>query len=103
MQLCEAFEVHRSSYRYWAKRSGKVDPGKIREMVIVKAIHRESSGSAGARTIATISSARGHTLSRYRATGIMKRLGLVSCQLPKHAYRKAAQEHVAIDNHLNLF
>jgi len=70
-------------------------------MAVVKAIHRESNGSAGARTIATISSARGHTLSRYRATGIMKRLGLVSCQLPKHAYRKAAQEHTEIENHLN--
>ncbi len=101
MQLCEAFEVHRSSYKYWAKRSHRVDPGKVHEMTIVKAIHRESNGSAGARTIATISSARGHALSRYRATGIMKRLGLVSCQLPKHAYRKAAQEHVEIGNHLN--
>jgi putative transposase len=31
----------------------------------------------------------------------MKRLGLVSCQLRKHAYRKAAQEHVEIKNHLH--
>ena len=101
MQLCEAFEVHRSSYKYWAKRLHKVDQRKIEEMTFVKAIHRESNGSAGARTLATISSARGHALSRYRAKGIMKRLGLVSCQLPKHAYRKATQEHVEIENHLN--
>jgi putative transposase len=101
VQLCEAFGVHRSSYKYWAKRSHKVEPRKVHEITVVKAIHRESNGSAGARTIATISSARGHTLSRYRATGIMKRLGLVSCQLPKHAYRKAAQEHTEIENHLN--
>ena len=90
MQLCEAFEVHRCSYKYWAKRSHKVDPQKIEEMTFVKAIHRESNGSAGARTLATISSAKGHALSRYRATAIMKRLELVSCQLPRHAYTKSS-------------
>ena len=31
----------------------------------------------------------------------MKTMNLVSCQLPKHAYRKAAQEHVAIPNLLD--
>jgi putative transposase len=93
--------VHRSSYKYWPKRSRQIDPSKIQELVIVKVMHRESSGSAGARTIATISAAKGHVLSRYRATRIMKRLDIVSCQLPKHAYRKAAQEHVEIKNHLN--
>jgi putative transposase len=93
--------VHRRSYKYWTKRSRPIDPRKVHELVIVKAIHRESNGSAGARTIATISSAGGHVLSRYRATRIMKRLDIVSCQLPKHAYRKSAQEHVEIGNHLN--
>ncbi len=31
----------------------------------------------------------------------MKAMNLVSCQLPKHAYLKAAQEHVAIPNLLS--
>ncbi len=31
----------------------------------------------------------------------MKELGLVSCQPPKHAYKKAHQEHVAIPNLLD--
>jgi putative transposase len=31
----------------------------------------------------------------------MKELGLVSCQLPKHAYKKVLQPHVAILNELN--
>jgi putative transposase len=31
----------------------------------------------------------------------MKRLDLVSCQLPKHAYKKDVQEHVEIENHLD--
>jgi len=39
----------------------------------------------------------GMSLSRYRA----RRLGLVSCQFPKHAYKKALQLHVAIPNELN--
>ena len=28
----------------------------------------------------------------------MKQLGLVSCQMPQHAYKKAAKEHAAIPN-----
>jgi len=43
----------------------------------------------------------GIQLSRYRARRIMKELGLVSCQLPTHAYKKALQPHVAIPNELN--
>ena len=31
----------------------------------------------------------------------MKTLGLVSCQVPKHRYRKASQEHIEIPNHLD--
>lgn len=39
-------------------------------------------------------------LTRYRATKLMKLLGLVSCQTPKHRYKKATQEHVEIQNNL---
>jgi len=78
--------VHRSSYRYWANRP--------------RAAYEESSGSAGARTIAGIVSARGMPLSRYRASKLMKALKLVSCQFPNHSYRKVNQEHVAIPNTL---
>ncbi len=44
------------------------------------------------------------TVSRYRAGNIMKKLDLISCQLPKHAYKKqrrATQEHVATPNILD--
>jgi len=67
---------------------------------MVKSIYAESNNSAGARTIAGISTARGLPLSRYVATRLMKEQGLVSCQLPSHKYKKAAQEHVAIPNTL---
>lgn len=45
--------------------------------------------------------AKGTPLSRYRATLLMKELGLVSCQLPKHAYKRANSEHIDIPNHLD--
>ena len=67
---------------------------------MVKLIHSESNGSAGARTIATIATQRGLPLSRYRSGRLMKQLKLTSCQLPGHAYKKATQEHIAIPNHL---
>lgn len=38
------------------------------------------------------------TLTRYRAGRLMKKLALISCQRPRHAYKKAAREHVAIPN-----
>lgn len=43
----------------------------------------------------------GEPLSRYRAGRLMKVLNLVSCQQPKHAYKKSTKEHVAIPNTLN--
>ena len=99
--LCHAFSVHRSSYKYWVKRSKRISPERLKALTVVKAIYRESNGSAGAGTIATIATARGLAMSRYRAGKLMKAQALVSCQLPKHAYRKAAQEHVSIANTLN--
>lgn len=74
---------------------------RLQDRAIVKAIHTESKGSAGARTIALIATERGHPLSRYRAGNLMKEQQLFSCQLPKHAYKKALQEHVCIPNHLD--
>ncbi|EMF7454481.1 IS3 family transposase, partial [Vibrio vulnificus] len=64
-------------------------------------VHTASNGSAGARSIADMVTAQVIKLTRYRASKIMKLLGLVSCQTPKHRYRKASQEHVEIPNHLS--
>ncbi len=99
--LCEAFGTHRSSYRYWVKRSKAINPGRLQERTMVKSIFVESEGFAGARTIATIATSRGTKLSRYRARGLMKQCNLQSCQQPKHVYKKASQEHVNIPNHLD--
>ena len=99
--LCQTFGVHRSSYHYWIKRLKTIKPKKLNEMTMVKAIFHESNDSAGARTIASIATDRGTTLSRYRAGRLMKQAQLVSTQPPKHAYKKAKQEHVEIPNYLN--
>ena len=48
----------------------------------VKKVHRQSNGSAGARTVAVMATNNDRPLSSYRAGNIMKKLDLVSCQLP---------------------
>ena len=99
--LCKTFGIHRSSYKYWEKRTKAISPERLKSLAIVKAIHTESNGSAGARTIATIATDRNYPLSRYRVSGLMQAQNLVSCQLPRHAYKKAAREHVSIPNQLD--
>jgi len=94
------FDIHRSSFRYWTARPTALKPAKLRLQAQVKAAHKASGGSAGARTIATIVSREGETLSRYRAGKAMKQAGLVSCQPPKHNYKPAQKSHVEIENHL---
>jgi len=68
---------------------------------MVKSAHKLSNGSAGACSIADIVTNQGVLISRYRAKGFMKQLGLVSTQLPTHQYRKASQPHSNIPNMLN--
>jgi len=99
--LCQAFNIHRSSYKYW-RANRKLDSNeRIRLKTLVRVAHNQSGGSAGARTIASMVSHAGEPLSRYRAGRLMKELKLVSCQLPKHKYKKSCAEHLAIPNTLN--
>lgn len=95
------FNVHRSSYKYWCHRANRVTPEQVQLRAAVREAHEVSRGSAGARTIAGIVTSKGFKLTRYRASNIMKLLGLVSCQPPKYRYKKASQEHVQIPNYLS--
>lgn len=95
------FGIHRSSYKYWRKRPHTSSPENVLLRSKVRAAHTVSNGSAGARTIADIVTLSGVRLSRYRASKLMKELGLVSCQIPNHRYKKAAREHVEIPNKLS--
>ena len=94
------FEIHRSSYKYWAKKRHIINPERVKLYSEVRRVHRLSNGSAGARTLASIITLGGIPLSRYRAGKIMSILGLSSCQPGKHAYRKTAQEHINLPNTL---
>lgn len=67
----------------------------------MRTAHRQSGGSAGARTVASLVSQTGLLLSRYRAGRLMKEIGLVSCQQPQHRYKRAVREHLSIPNTLN--
>lgn len=95
------FGIHRSSYKYWVKHPQRGISKDTHIIAEIRKAHDESRGSAGARTIAEIVTARGISLSRYRARSFMKKLDLVSCQRPKHAYKKAEREHLEIPNTLN--
>ncbi|MDF0533516.1 IS3 family transposase [Shewanella sp. A32] len=102
--LCAVLDVHRSTFKYWQQRDKRPSPEAIRLRSLVREAYRLSGGSAGARTISDIitnDETHDITLSRYRAGKFMKALSLFSCQLPKHTYRKATQEHVAIPNLLD--
>ncbi len=99
--LCRIFSVHRSSYKYWAKKQNTPNPKLEKEVSTVKSIFNESNFSAGARSISTIATSRGVPLSRYRAGRLMAQHKLESCQPPKHRYKKAKQAHVEIPNHLD--
>jgi len=93
--------VHRSSFKYWKHGSNRpMCAKKAKEMAKVKELFRESEGSAGARSIAQMATDQGVPLSRYRATRLMSKLGLVSCQIPSHTYKKTGDDHVEIPNHL---
>lgn len=93
--------MNRSSYRYWQTRpASAINAKNLRLDAKVKAVHKLSGGSAGARTIAIMVSKDGDELSRYLAGKAMTRAGLVSCQPPKHNYKPAKKEHVDIENHL---
>ena len=74
---------------------------KVKEIAKVKELFDESEGSAGARSIAQMATDQDVPLSRYRASRLMKKLGLISCQIPGHTYKKTGNEHVEIPNELN--
>jgi len=64
--LCEAFEVHRSTFKYRRSAAARINPARVKLNAMVKYAHKISNGSAGASSIAQIVSAQGVPLSRYR-------------------------------------
>lgn len=93
--------MHRSTYKCRRSPARKIDPERLRLNALVNSAHNLSNSSVGARSIAVIVTGFGVPLSRYRARGVMKRLGSVSTQLPAHRYKKASKAHSAIANKLD--
>mgnify|MGYP005991436753 CR=1 FL=1 len=94
------FSVHRSTYKYWKARSKVPNVKLIKLKSLIKEAHIASNGSAGARSIADMLIAQEVPMTRYRASKLMKSIGLVSCQMTKYKYKRASQEHIEIPNYL---
>jgi putative transposase len=52
--LCDLFAVNRSSFRYWVERKPRLNVERAKTLALVKQVHEQSNGSAGARTVATM-------------------------------------------------
>jgi len=99
--LCEQFGVCRSNYKYWRGRRRVIDSDKVKLRALVSEKHESRNGSAGLTSTAAMVTQSSVGLSRYRARRIMKALGLVSYQVPKHGSTKTLQPHAVIRNELN--
>lgn len=91
----------RSSY-YFKRHSqyNRIDLERIRLRTRVEAIHKNSRGAAGARTLSAMLKTEGESVGRYKAGSLMKEAGLESCQ-PGHRYKKTGGEAHVAPNHLD--
>ena len=94
------FKLNRRRYRYWSHTCNKITDHQLQAEADVQSIFRQSKGSAGARSTSDITLTRGERISRDRVTRIMKKLGLRSCQVRKHAHKRGGTERVDIPNNL---
>lgn len=99
--LCKAFDVQRSSYRYWHNRERAPDVKRTIKRSLVSEVWHASGESAGARNIAIMVTNKGVKLGRWLAGKLMAELNMTSCQLPTHKYKRGGQEHVDIPNLLD--
>lgn len=99
--LYHVFEVHRSSFKYWRCRPAEPDAERVRLRSMVRELHSSSHCSAGARSIAAMTTLTGRRMGHWLVRRLMKEAGLDSCQQPKHKYKRGGQEHVAIPNALD--
>ena len=96
--LCQTFDIHRSSYRYWHCRTKRLDAERVIKRSLVSEVWQASGGSAGARNIATMVTSKGVKLGRWLAGKLMKELEITSCQLPTHYYKRGGSERIDIPN-----
>ena len=100
-ELCQAFNVRRSSYYYRQQQATQVCPERARLQQAAIKIHADSRRAVGARTIAGTLTLQGESVGRYKAKSLMKETGLISKQKKKHRYKIAQEESVIAENKLN--
>ena len=100
-QLCDLFGMVKSSY-YYGLQPKPINIEMVKLKALIRQIFNDSKQSAGARSIAAIlMNEHGIKLTRYLAAKVMRSMGLISCQLKTHKYKRADEEHQAHDNILN--
>ncbi|WP_369681426.1 IS3 family transposase [Pseudomonas gingeri] len=97
---CRVFEVNRSSFYVWRQRQGRVNPDREKLIVVLIKQHKESRGSAGARTLSKELQAKGHRVGRYMARSLMKEAGIVSRQRRRHKYKSSGAEALVAPHEL---
>ena len=98
--LCDLYDIHRSTYYYARSRARTIDSERLALRAKVVEIHKNSRGSAGARSIVSALKRDGEAVGRYKAAKLMDEAGIESCQPKKHKYRIAGEEKPTIPNRL---
>lgn len=97
-QLCDLFGMVKSSY-YYGLQPKPINIEMVKLKALIRQIFNDSKQSAGARSIAAIlMNEHGIKLTRYIAGKLMAKMGLISCQLKTHKYKRADEEYQAHDN-----
>lgn len=101
VELCEAFGVARSSYRY--TRAAKLIYRVHREALKIRLRehYQHSRGAAGSRSLMHALRNEGDLIGRYKVRRLMKEAQLVSSQPPRHSYKVAKEVSVIAPNLLN--
>ena len=97
-ELCRVFDLERSSYYQVQQRKKRGNLRRDRLRARLVALHADSRGSAGARTLAKLLCSEGHAVGRYKAKRLMREAGLRSTQQRKHRYRVAEEESMIAPN-----
>jgi putative transposase len=89
---CRALGVNRSSFYAWRQRQGKVNSEREELKAVLVKHHKESRGSAGARTLSKELQENGHRVGRHMARSLMREAGIASRQRRRHKYKSSGAE-----------
>ena len=100
-RLCSVFEVSRSSYYDYRRRSKRIGVERIRLRIKATEIFNKSRQAAGSRTILSKMLEDDENIGRFKVRSLMKEAGLVSKQPKPPAYKTEKVERPDIPNHLD--